>query len=639
MLPRRELAALYNKAANRIETAVPPLGGPLRALKSTLKQLSNVFPAQGAQEHVPPPNPEFFPNTLVHPHRMPTFEELSEVYPDDKIPPLDRQNVDESKLSWDQLHWRRNGFLVLNNFLPDGLIQDYMKLRERSGVGLGGFENIVWEETSPEIKALGCYAPLSDKISELFGEELAFNFSLTQFTSTNRAWHQDDYLGPDEVYGRYCAVWMALDDIHPDSGPFQFIPGSHRWEGVRGRLVREHLRPEVRGWIGLQGQGGHWAEIAESFTTPAYEAKIAREGLPRSTFHARKGDVLIWHGKLVHRGSIANIPGMRRPSLICHYYPLDIGSGANRQRRPTRYKGGGYYWPTKEPVPQYEAPNADEAFAGLSDNEWKQVLLRSVNEPVINGVKMPGFPDASTQVLFTSRKFEDSLNEAFTFYKLTKDACAKQGRPLRPTTRLLDLGVGWGRIIRTFMKDISGANLHGVDVDPNILKMCQELMPVGTYTRCENEALGVESQSFDVATAFSVFSHLSPKTHLALLNELHRALKPGGMAVFTTLSRSFLDECQSVMDNPQASDWHRDRAALIQRTFPDWKKARAEYNPETYFYLPAGGGFEWTGPEHYGWAMITLEYAKKHWTHLFDIVDYVDDSKLLNQAVFFLRKK
>ena len=53
-------------------------------------------------------------------------------------------------------------------------------------------------------------------------------------------------------------------------------------------------------------------------------------------FHARKGDVLIWHRRLVHRGSVAAVPGMRRPALVCDYYPCDVDTvPPARPRRPT----------------------------------------------------------------------------------------------------------------------------------------------------------------------------------------------------------------------------------------------------------------------------------------------------------------
>jgi SAM-dependent methyltransferase len=283
------------------------------------------------------------PHSNVMSDAMPSFDDLAEDYPEDRIPPIDRSDVDESKLTWDQLQWRRYGYLVIPGFMPDELIDAYVEHRERVGVGLGGFETTVWQDTADEIKAIGCYKPLADKIAELMSEELALNFTLTQFTSTQRQWHQDDYLGPPDLFGRYCAVWIALGDVHPDSGPFQFVPGSQRWKGMRGHLIRERLQPEVREWQGREGEGGHWAAIAESFTTPAYQAEIDRTGLPIETFRPRRGDILIWHGKLVHRGSMAVVPGMRRPSIICHYYP------ATMKPLPTeRFRGGGLYWPEKD---------------------------------------------------------------------------------------------------------------------------------------------------------------------------------------------------------------------------------------------------------------------------------------------------
>ena len=286
------------------------------------------------------------PDTLVSPDRMPSFEDVAEAYPDAHVPPLDRTKCDEERLSWDQLHWRRFGYLVLPGFMPDDLIDDYLAYREASGIGLAGFENSVWDGTADTIKALGCHGRLTRKIEELVGAELGLNFTLTQFTSTEREWHQDDYLGPDSVYGWYCAVWIALGNIHPDSGPFEFAPGSHRWPCMRGRLVREYLRPEVRSWQGRPGEGGHWAQIAQCITTPAYEKKLAQERASIHAFLARRGDVLIWHGKLVHRGSIARKRGMCRPALICHYYPTDLDR--SRTHLLTRYRDGGLYWREKE---------------------------------------------------------------------------------------------------------------------------------------------------------------------------------------------------------------------------------------------------------------------------------------------------
>ena len=56
---------------------------------------------------------------------------------------------------------------------------------------------------------------------------------LSGWVSSERTWHQDDYLNPDFVNSHYAAVWVALRDISPDCGPFQFVRGSHKWPLTR----------------------------------------------------------------------------------------------------------------------------------------------------------------------------------------------------------------------------------------------------------------------------------------------------------------------------------------------------------------------------------------------------------------------
>jgi len=120
---------------------------------------------------------------------------------------------------------------------------------------------------------------------------------------------------------------------------------------------------------------------------------------------------------------------------------------------------------------------------------------------------MPGFPTENVQRHFTSRSREEALDEAFKFFRLVKEACGRYDEPLRGETRLLDFGVGWGRIVRTFMKDVAGSNIFGVDVNDHILSVCRELVPWGTYLRCRHgERLAFEDGTFDLLTEFSVLA-------------------------------------------------------------------------------------------------------------------------------------
>ena len=261
------------------------------------------------------------------------FEDFCEDVPEPLLPPLDRKDPGSDILMTpDAAFWREHGYLILPKFLPEDLMEAYRRAFVAKGVSPGG-----WSETQPflhepEMLDLCCHPPLLKKIEEVIPTPMGVNLALSAWISTTRTWHQDDYLNPPYMNGWYVAVWMALDDIHPDSGVFEFIPGSHRWPLMRGAKVRAALTPEK--------QQGNWPWHAEQMVTPLFEEKIAESGLPIKKFHAKKGDVLIWHARLAHRGSLPKVPGALRPALIAHYSSI-----VRRTEMPLhrRHKDGCYY--------------------------------------------------------------------------------------------------------------------------------------------------------------------------------------------------------------------------------------------------------------------------------------------------------
>ncbi len=254
---------------------------------------------------------------------QPSFADLSEE-PDTKLlPPLDQPVVDEAALTPAQLAWRRDGVLILPRFLPDDLIDAY-SARRAQVEHPGGWASPTPYLDVPELRELALYPPLMWQMRELIGEPMLLHLCLTGWVSTERGWHQDDYLNPPFINSWYAAVWMALDDIHPDSGPFEYVPGSHRWPLTRGDKVRAHMPRR-------QAMRPDWPSVSEAFVVPALDAEIKRRRAETREFLARRSDVLIWHGRLLHRGSRPNKPGMLRKSLICHY------SGVSHRRDlPTR---------------------------------------------------------------------------------------------------------------------------------------------------------------------------------------------------------------------------------------------------------------------------------------------------------------
>lgn len=274
---------------------------------------------------------------LVEPDYIPHFHEISEQFPNNMVPLLDQAEVRLNGLTEDQRHWRDHGFVIKNNFIDHGLIDEYLELRRRLDLGSGPFPNMVPYLNHSVIRDICCSRELHPLLLDLLGEELGVHFLLTPFTSSERGWHQDDYLNPADQMSRYAAVWIAMGDIDPDCGPFEFVPASHKWPCLRRDKVQALVSPETH------MKADHaWAVVAEYFVNKSVDAYIKERNARTERFIARKGDILIWHGKLMHRGSIPNNPNLLRPALIAHY--STIRSRRDIPAEITRHKGSGYFW-------------------------------------------------------------------------------------------------------------------------------------------------------------------------------------------------------------------------------------------------------------------------------------------------------
>lgn len=217
--------------------------------------------------------------------------------------------------------WEQDGYVVLEKFLPDDLVEAYC--RKRKLVGPGGWESPTPYLNVPELKDICLFPGLMAVLSTLIGKEMGLHLNLTGWVSTERDLHQDAYLNPVHVGDDYAAVWMALDDIHPDSGPFQFVPGSHLWPMLDQEKVKALLTPE-------EAASPMWPKHTERFLTEIAEAHIKEQYAEVKTWAGKKGDVLIWSARLLHRGSKPNQPGMIRKALISHY------SALTREDMPTQ---------------------------------------------------------------------------------------------------------------------------------------------------------------------------------------------------------------------------------------------------------------------------------------------------------------
>jgi ectoine hydroxylase-related dioxygenase (phytanoyl-CoA dioxygenase family) len=254
------------------------------------------------------------------------------------------------------LDWNDVGVAIHKGMIPDELIEPYknewgeangfqgLDVVEGDAVVLDADRPGGWPDCTPYMRhqalmRLCCDPHLADALADLMGEPAGVHLNLSGWVTTERNWHQDGYLNEPEVGDYYAAVWIALGNIHPDSGPFQYIPGSHLWH----RLTRDKIRPHV------DMSDPAWPKHTEDFLTPLVEAELELRPFSHVVSHLpQKGDVLIWHPRLYHRGSKAHVPGAYRPALIAHY------SGIHHRPMmppPIQHSAGGWFFPIPDSGP------------------------------------------------------------------------------------------------------------------------------------------------------------------------------------------------------------------------------------------------------------------------------------------------
>lgn len=218
-----------------------------------------------------------------------------------------------------QRFWREHGYVVLPNLIPTDVLDEYAAVRERLPKERsaptnywGGWHFPTPFMICPQLLDLATYHSLMHELASLVGEYMGLHLALTGWVSTERAWHQDTYLNPSFLWSHYAAAWIALDDIDGDAGPFELVEGSHLWPALRQDKLFRYLAPDQRA-------SPHWPTFTQGEVARVCAEEMERRGSKISSFVPKRGDVLIWHSNLIHRGSAPKNPELLRKSLICHY--------------------------------------------------------------------------------------------------------------------------------------------------------------------------------------------------------------------------------------------------------------------------------------------------------------------------------
>lgn len=279
------------------------------------------------------------------PDLLDSINSLSGGFDDADLPLLDREHVDGSGLTDLQRKWRTDGVLILNSFIPEELMvayrDDWIQHNRINHDRPMGYPGECPYFQVPSLMEICTYSSLHEILKSLIGDDMGVHLNLSGWKSTTRNWHQDGYLNPDSNNDHYLAVWVALNDIHEDSGTFEFVRGSHVLPRITQDATKMMLPEDQR-------DDPMWPTYSESVLTPMFEDILDKGNLKKEKFLAKRGDVLIWHSRLMHRGTIPNNPNLWREAVILHYSGVN-----NRPDMPTavQHNGGGWFFPINQNIP------------------------------------------------------------------------------------------------------------------------------------------------------------------------------------------------------------------------------------------------------------------------------------------------
>jgi 2-polyprenyl-3-methyl-5-hydroxy-6-metoxy-1,4-benzoquinol methylase len=107
---------------------------------------------------------------------------------------------------------------------------------------------------------------------------------------------------------------------------------------------------------------------------------------------------------------------------------------------------------------------------------------------------------------------------------------------------VLDLGCGAGVPVTRWLAD-RGFAVTGVDVSARQLELARKNVPEGTFLKADMTELAFAPESFDAAVAFHSIIHVPRAEQHALLESIHRWLKPGGVFL-ATMTVSDYEGCE-----------------------------------------------------------------------------------------------
>lgn len=192
--------------------------------------------------------------------------------------------------------------------------------------------------------------------------------------------------------------------------------------------------------------------------------------------------------------------------------------------------------------------------------------------------------------------------------RMLLDAARDYG--VREPKAFLDIGCATGRVTRHTALLNPGMKTIGCDINRLHVEWCNAHLPpqVMTFQNHSIPNFPLESNSFDIVSAFSVFTHIEAM-ETSWLMEIRRILRPGGIAWITVHSDGTMRDMTPEWPMWEPTMGHPEAAKLLDleaRTFSDGRLV-----------------LRWLKDRSYSSNVFYKEnYIKTHWTRLLELVDF-----------------
>lgn len=204
-----------------------------------------------------------------------------------------------------------------------------------------------------------------------------------------------------------------------------------------------------------------------------------------------------------------------------------------------------------------------------------------------------------------------------THFDSIRRIAERHGRPMTQMARVLDWGVGCGRIARHVLRLCQQVELHGIDIDSDNIAWCSEHLPGGHFAVGPlMPPLPFPDNYFDFIYANSVFTHLTEEAQNRWLPELARILRPDGEALATV---------------------HAETSVAYQRFSLDWierwtNRGIDDGSPNGTLAGRIGDNSYYRNTFH------TTDYINRHWGKWVDIRAIKRHIFVSQDAVIFAKK-